>query len=218
MIFDDNLTACAQIVEKGDPLRFRTVMAAPLAARAKLFPLYAFNIEVARAPWVTQEPMIAEMRLQWWRDALEEIAQGEAVRHHSVVSALQDVIRPDTAEMLDGLVAVRRWDIYREPFEDAAHFERYMDQTAGHLMVAAARALGPAEDAVVRDAAYASGVAAWLRAIPALRGGKFRRLTTGRSAWAALACWRPACAGVWRPGWLHGRRIPLQRRSRRMED
>ena len=35
-------------------------MAAPVAARRVLFPLYAFNVEVARAPWVTQEAMIAE--------------------------------------------------------------------------------------------------------------------------------------------------------------
>ena len=51
-------------------------MAAPVEARRVLFPLYAFNVEVARAPWVTSEPMIGEMRLQWWRDALEEIARG----------------------------------------------------------------------------------------------------------------------------------------------
>ena len=72
--------ACAALVERGDPQRFRAAMAAPPEARRVLFPLYAFNVEVARAPWVTQEPMIAEMRLQWWRDALEEIAMGGRVR------------------------------------------------------------------------------------------------------------------------------------------
>ena len=54
MPFSDDMNACAQIVEKGDPARFRTVMAAPVEARLKLFPLYAFNVEVARAPYVTQ--------------------------------------------------------------------------------------------------------------------------------------------------------------------
>ena len=79
-MLNDDVLACAGIVERGDPWRFRTLMAAPLEARAILFPVYAFNVEVSRAPWVTQEPMIAEMRLQWWRDALEEIASGAAVR------------------------------------------------------------------------------------------------------------------------------------------
>ena len=88
MTFDDDLIACAQMVERADPDRFRALMATPVAARAKLFPIYAFNIEAARAPWVTQETMIAEMRLQWWRDALEEIRSGATVRRHEVVTPL----------------------------------------------------------------------------------------------------------------------------------
>jgi hypothetical protein len=67
-----SLQACAEMVARGDPDRFRAAMAAPLAARQMLFPLYAFNIEVSRAPWVTAEPIIAEMRLQFWRDVIEE--------------------------------------------------------------------------------------------------------------------------------------------------
>ena len=157
MDFNDDLIACASLVEKGDPVRFRTVMAAPVPARGRLFALYAFNVEVARAPWLTQEPMIAEMRLQWWRDALEEIATDATPRRHQVVTPLQDVLSSPCAEMLDELVAARRWDIYKDAFEDAAHFERYIDQTSGHLMVAAARALGGADEQVVRDAAFASG-------------------------------------------------------------
>ena len=162
--------ACARIVERGDPLRFRTVMAAPVASRAPLFALYAFNVEVARAPWVTQEAMIAEMRLQWWRDALEEITQGRPVRSHEVTTPLADMLSPETAAMLDQLVAARRWDIYRDAFEDAAHFDAYINETAGHLMWAAALTLGaaPAAEDAVRDVAYAAGVAAFLRAVPAL--------------------------------------------------
>ena len=102
MRFSDDLNACAALVEKGDPWRFRTVMAAPVAARAKLFPLYAFNVEVSRAPYVTAEPMIAEMRLQWWRDALEEIANG-APRRHEVVTPLAEILTPEQATALDAL-------------------------------------------------------------------------------------------------------------------
>ena len=171
MSFDADLNACAALVERGDPLRFRAAMAAPVAARRVLFPLYAFNVEVARAPWVTQEPMIAEMRLQWWRDVCEEITKGGTVRRHEVATPLAGVIAPADAPLLDELVAARRWDVYKEAFEDTAHFERYMDQTSGNLSVVATRALGEADETVVRDAAYAAGVAAWLRAIPELEAG-----------------------------------------------
>ena len=168
MTWSDDLNACAAIVERGDPLRFRTAMLAPVGQRAALFALYAFNVEVSRAPWVTQEAMIAEMRLQWWRDVLEEIAEGGPVRRHEVATPLAEVVSPDQARLLDALVAARRWDIYRDPFEDAADLERYIDQTSGHLMWVAASVLGQAEQDPVRHAGRAAGIGAWLRAIPAL--------------------------------------------------
>jgi hypothetical protein len=168
MGFDADLTACAALVERGDPARFRAAMAAPVPARRVLFPLYAFNIEVARAPWVTQETMIAEMRLQWWRDVCEEIAEGGPVRRHEVATPLADVLDAEDARLLDELVAARRWDVYRDAFEDADHFARYLDQTSGNLTWVAARRLGAADEAVIRDAAYGAAVAAWLLAIPEL--------------------------------------------------
>ncbi|WP_180887095.1 squalene/phytoene synthase family protein [Ruegeria sp. THAF57] len=166
--FDDDVKACAALVHRADPDRFMAAMAAPVTARAVLFPIYALNVEVARAPWVTQEPMIAEMRLQWWRDALQEIAEGQAVRRHDVVTPLSRILSPHLAAQLDEYVAVRRWDIYRDPFEDHAHFESYFNHSAGTLMVASAQALGEADEQVLRNFGYAVGVANWLRAIPEL--------------------------------------------------
>lgn len=168
MSWSEDLSACASIVERGDPMRFRTAMMAPVAQRGALFALYAFNVEVSRAPWVTNEAMIAEMRLQWWRDVLEEIAAGGAVRRHEVATPLAQILTPQQAQLLDELVAARRWDIYRDPFEDAADLDRYLNQTSGHLMWVAAALLAPAPEAPVRDAARAAGIGAWLRAIPAL--------------------------------------------------
>jgi hypothetical protein len=188
MIWSDDLTACAAIVERGDPLRFRTAMLAPVAQRGALFALYAFNVEVSRAPWVTQEAMIAEMRLQWWRDVLEEIAEGQTVRRHEVATPLSQAINPGQARLLDELVAARRWDIYREAFEEAADLTRYIDQTAGHLMWVAASLLAKPDEAVVRHAGRAAGIGAWLRAIPALEAaGRVPLLDGTPSGVATLA-------------------------------
>lgn len=185
MNWSDDLNACAAIVERGDPLRFRTAMLAPVAQRGALFALYAFNVEVSRAPWVTQEAMIAEMRLQWWRDVLEEISGGGPVRRHEVATPLAQVLSPEQARLLDALVAARRWDIYREPFEDAADLARYIDQTAGHLMWVAAQLLGDAQERPVRQAAHAAGIGAWLRAIPALEAAGRVPLLDGTPAGVA---------------------------------
>ncbi len=174
--------ACAALVERADPLRFRATMAAPVPARQILFPLYAFNVEVARAPWVTQETMIAEMRLQWWRDALEEIAEGRTVRRHEVIDALAGVLDAEGARCLDGLIAARRWDVYKDPFEDQAHFDDYINATSGHLMWTAARLLGDATEATVRDFAYGVGVASIFQAIPALEAQGRTALIDGSDA------------------------------------
>ncbi|MDA5556068.1 squalene/phytoene synthase family protein [Shimia sp. MMG029] len=184
----DDLAACAALVQRADPDRFAATMATEPNAREKLLPIYAFNAEVARAPWVTQESMIAEMRLQWWRDALEEIRAGGVVRRHEVVTPLALILQQDATTVLDDLIEARRWDIYRDPFDDAAHFERYIEATAGGLMQVAAQALGECPPQVARDVGYALGLANWLQAIPALEEAKRVPLVDGRpEAVAALA-------------------------------
>lgn len=128
------LNACATLLHKGDPDRFRVAMAAPLPAREKLLPLYAFNLEVARAPWASSEPMIAQMRLQFWRDVLDDIAAGNPPRAHEVATPLAQVLPAALAADLQALVNAREWDIARTPFDTADKLWAYLDHTAGRLM------------------------------------------------------------------------------------
>lgn len=163
-----DLAACAAIVERGDPQRFRAAMAAPVAARAVLFPVYAFNIEVSRAPYVSQEPMISEMRLQWWAEGLEEIIGGGLVRRHEVVLPLAQAVDAEGARLLQEVVEARRQDLELAPFDDAAALWSYLDATSGALMLAAARGLGEAAPEVVRGHGQAVGLANYLVAVPRL--------------------------------------------------
>ncbi|NRB36403.1 MAG: squalene/phytoene synthase family protein [Rhodobacteraceae bacterium] len=190
MVFDADLTACARIVERGDPERFVACMSLPVAARAQLFPLFAFNVEVARAPWVTQEPMIAKMRLQWWIDALEEIAGGGPVRRHEVVTPLAARLSPDQARLLITMVEARDWDTESDPFPDEAAFRAYLDATSGHVLWVGAQMMGAAPDSEpgLRRVALAIGLANWMRAIPTLEEKGKRPLVDGRAeAVASLA-------------------------------
>lgn len=190
---NDDLNACAALVERGDPVRFRAAMAAPVAARRVLFPLYAFNLEVARAPWVTQEPLIARMRLQWWRDALAEIAEGGVVRRHEVVTPLALAIRAEDVPALDRLVAARDRDVEPADFTNEAEVLDYLDATStGLIAVAAHRLGGDASGAAVGDVAgsagRALGLANWLMAVPVLEAAGRRPLPEGSdTAIAGLA-------------------------------
>lgn len=165
---DEGLAACAGLVARGDPGRFRAVMAAPVTLRRILLPLYAFNLEVARAPWVTKEPMLAQIRLQWWRDALAEIADGAAVRRHEVVTPLAAVLDGRGARDLDDLVAARGVEVDWQPFGSEAALTRFLDRTSGTLLWTAARLAGMADEPAARDAGLAQGIAGWLSAAPEL--------------------------------------------------
>lgn len=180
MSFDADLIACAKLVEKGDPDRFAATMAAPVAVRKVLFPIYAFNVEVSRAPWVTKEAIIAEMRLQWWTDALEEIASGGLVRRHEVVTSLAHVLDEPAARELQKVVQARLWDVYRDPFEDQAAFSKYIEDTAASLLRAASQALIGNIPDMLNDLGYASGLAQFLRAVPELERQGRRPLVDGR--------------------------------------
>jgi 15-cis-phytoene synthase len=218
----DDFNACAEILRKGDPDRFLATMAAPLRARPALFAIFAFNVEVARAPWVSVEPTINEMRLQWWQDVLAQIAAGTPVRRHEVATPLAAVLDRDGAGVLGRLVTARKWDIYAEPFADTGELGRYIQDTSGGLMWVAARALGAqgGEDAV-RDIGYAAGLANWFLAVPdliargraplpdesdsaigALAGEGLERLRRGRGrGWGKIErCARPATRTGWRAG------------------
>ena len=184
----DGVAACAGIVRRGDPDRFLAVMAAPARIRGRLFPLYAFNVEVARAPWAAPQEGIAEIRLQWWRDALEEIGAGRAARRHEVAAPLSRLLDADSARLLGEIAAARRWDVRMEPFADADQLRDYLSKTSGNLLVAAGAALGGAPEAVLRPAGLAQGVANWLRAAPALRrSGRFPLVDDSPAGVRALA-------------------------------
>lgn len=165
------IEACAELVRRGDPDRFAAVMAAPVAARARLYPIYAWNLEVARAPWVTKEHLIAEMRLQWWRDVIENASSG-AARAHEVAGPLHQVIRDCDlpVDVMDRLIVARRSDIDAEPFADAAALGDYIEATGAGLMWLAARALGApgASEPAIRAYGWAAGLANYLRAVPGL--------------------------------------------------
>jgi len=181
---------CAEAVSRADPDRFRAIMAAPVAAREVLFPVAAFMGEIARAPWVTQEPMIAQMRLQWWRDALGEIASGGQVRRHEVATPLAAAITPEEVPLLMQAVEAREWDIGRDPHDSPEALRAYLDATGAAPLWAAMQVLGAPDTAepLARAIARAGALSRYFAGIPALEAAGRLPLPDGRpEAVAALA-------------------------------
>jgi len=173
-----SLEACAELVRRGDPDRFLATMAAAPEDRARLWPIYAFNLEIARAPWASAEPLVAQMRLQFWQDVLEDVSAGRPPRAHEVAQPLAALLEGGTVAVspLRAMVEARHREALRERFADAGALHRFLDDSAGGLMWAAAQALGaPASaEGAVRDAGFAAGVANWLVALPVIEARGWR--------------------------------------------
>lgn len=179
------LNTLAEGLKTADPDRFMALMAAPHDMRVRFLPLLSFGLEIGRAAWVSNEHLICEMRLQWWQDAIDDIAAGKTPDTHVLLPPLANVIRDHALDpaWFSDMIAARRWDIYQEPFKDKAAFDRHMDHLTGHLMWMQARTLGAStsSESQIRQFAYGAGVAAWLRAVPALEAQKRIPLLDGRS-------------------------------------
>jgi phytoene/squalene synthetase len=118
--------------------------------------------------------MIAEMRLQFWRDVVADAAAGKDVRAHEVAAPLAVLIKDAglDVEKLDQLIAARRFDIYPNDTEQVGFdLDVYLQRTAGHLMALSAVACGDASGGgrdAAADVGEAMGIASWLRAVPDL--------------------------------------------------
>lgn len=159
-----SLSPHAETVHRHDPDRFLTALFAPPAKRDTLLLLYAFNHELARARDVVSEPMLALVRLQWWR----EVVEGERKRHE-LATPLSDALDAGQFARADLLAMIEAREQEAEPaMPDLAAFRRYLDAGAGTLAVAGGRWLGANEPEALRPLGRAYGMAGQLRSVVAL--------------------------------------------------
>jgi len=181
------LSPCGEKVRQGDPVRFRTALFAPVDAREGLFALYAFNLEIAKIAPMVSEPMIGEIRLQWWRDSLDMIFGDGAVRRHEVVEPLCAVVR--SAGMprapFDALIDARACDLDPGFPASSEALQGYLRDTAGSLTLLAMHALGGGSDDAALDAGQGVGIARYLDAVPVL-ASRGRKSLPGAIDWRTM--------------------------------
>lgn len=173
---EEGWAACGAIVRRADADRWASArLAGPEAGR--LMALYAFDREVARIPDVVSEPMLGEIRLQWWRDAVDEIFDGRAVRRHEVVAPLAEAVREKALPRVgfEAFLDARSYDLSGPAIGDRALFDAWLEGTGGRVTEWAARVLGADEGEAAAARLWGKGAAAAevLRALPRLyaRGG-----------------------------------------------
>jgi phytoene synthase len=170
-------------LRQADPDRWLTSrFVADPVARADLAALYLFDHELARARRASNV-LLVEIRLTWWREALDEIFGGSAVRRHPTALGLADAVRPRNLPrawleaMIDGQAAA-----LDAPKLGEAEALAWADAVQGSAAQLAATILDPASPA----AAAAPAGRAWGLAL-LLRSDRAERAALAAPLRAALA-------------------------------
>jgi phytoene synthase len=166
-----NFAHCEALVREADPDRYWASQFAPADRRPHLHALYAFNFEVARVRESVREAMLGEIRLQWWKDALQGEMRGD-VRANPIAAALDDTIVKYRLprQALVNLIDARIFDLYEDPMPSLNDLEGYAGETASSLFQLSAIVLNNGADPGTADVSGHAGVAyavtGLLRAFP----------------------------------------------------
>ncbi len=168
----DPAASIAQVVRAHDRDRYLATLFAPEPARQALMALYAFDADVARVPERVSEPMLGEIRLQWWRDALETLDRG-GVTGNPVADSLGEAMRRCALPkpLLLSLVDARAFDLSGEAMPDGPALKAYLQKTAGTPFAIAGRIIAggridSALERVAAQAGFAWGLTRLLRLLP----------------------------------------------------
>ena len=219
---------CEALVREGDPDRYFATLFAPAAFRPHLFAIYAFSLTIARVREAAANPMAGEIRLQWWRDALQGEARGD-VKANPVAAALDDAIvtRKLGRQPFVDLIDARVFDLYDDPMPRVNDLEGYCGETASALIrlgslilsdgaepggAAAAGHAGVAYGVTREDIVTGRGGPGLIRAAAELRALARRHLDAyaaargtiapaARAAFLPVALIEPYLAAMERPGY-----------------
>lgn len=178
------------LVKRVDPDRWLSsrFIADPLE-RADVIALYAYDHELARAPRVASNSLLGEIRLTWWREALDEIYEDRPVRRHPTAQALAAAVarRGLPRGPLEAMIDARYRELDAQPMSEAEALEWARD-TAGRTAEAASTVLDPAaQPGAALDAAAAWALARRIADQPELQSAFERLLADGRRGAARLS-------------------------------
>lgn len=147
------LSHCSRIVRDHDHDRWLTMLFASADDREALAALYAFNHEVAKTRETVSEPMLGEIRLEWWREAINDLYSG-TVRRHPVTEALAQAMETRSLPQaeFEAIIDGRISDLYDTNPKKIDDLLDYADKTGGTVSRLGARICGVEDDQLLNAA------------------------------------------------------------------
>jgi 15-cis-phytoene synthase len=151
--------ATSALVRQRDRDRYWSALFAPSGKRPGLLALYALHAELDRILDATNEPMAGQIRLQWWRDAIDNAAPGVKTGNplaDALLSAIaeHDLPKDPLIAMVDARVPV----MFGDPPTDDRALKATLRATEGAVFELACDILGDRSQ-VAREASRQAGVA-----------------------------------------------------------
>lgn len=137
----DLVRATARAFERD---RYLTALLAPRSVRSDLIALAAFAGEVGRIPVFASEPMIGQIRLQWWRDAVAAMDRPGQATGHPIADALSSAVQRHALQTSKLVSAIDAQSDRLEPtpFATTTMLLANIDQTDGGYFTLAWQILG----------------------------------------------------------------------------
>lgn len=166
-------SAGAALLQRHDRDRYLLSLFVPVARRGVVQTLYAFNSEIARIREQVTNPVLGQMRLEWWREGVDAAYSDRPVPRHEVLTPLAESIRRFgfTRGHLEQLIRAREEDLAPEPPATLEALEAYAERSSAPLQLLVLEALGaagPTAGTAATEAAMAYAMAGLLRAAPFL--------------------------------------------------
>ena len=147
---NDSASYCVALVRERNIDRYLAALFLSSDIRRDVYALYAFDAEITHIRSMIKEPMMGEIRLQWWRDIISGDRAGEA-QSNPVASELMRVVDLNnlTPMGFDNYLKARVFDLYNDPMPDTATFEGYSGETSSFLFYQTASILARTTDVAI---------------------------------------------------------------------
>ncbi|GAB6030433.1 NADH dehydrogenase (ubiquinone) complex I, assembly factor 6 [Chamberlinius hualienensis] len=168
---------CVNLVRKYDHENYLSILLLPKSLRRAAFAIRAFNIEISQIKDMVSTHAIGEMRIQFWKNALERIYKDQppeqpvALELARVVSSLEL-----SKHWFKRLIDCRSARLIDQPFNSLQELESYSENSVSSIYYLLLEVLGVKNihaDHAASHIGKAQGVTNFIRAIPYhLKNGK----------------------------------------------
>ena len=141
-----------------DPERYTACLYLPEKTRLSAAVIYLFDAEISRIPDLISEPMPGEIRLQFWRDIITNVAAKDM---GPLAGALLEVIDKHKLpqEIFHNYLNARIFDLYHDPMPNLGTYEGYIGETHSALLLSVALCAGLEKNSQLADVCGHAGMA-----------------------------------------------------------